>query len=320
MTPARAPSRALVFAALGAIYLIWGSTYLGIRVAVATMPPFLMAGARYAISGLLVLALAALLRGPSALRLTRAQWLTSAIVGVLLVTIGNGGVVWGEQTESSGIAAIVVSTTPLWMALIGRFWLRERLGPATLAGLGLGFAGLVVLIGPEAVHPRLLLALVGLLAAALGWALGSVYTKVAEMPPDPLQASGAQMLLGGLGSIAVGVASGEHVALAGISTSSWIAFAYLLVFGSTVGYAIYSFLLKWASIPLVSTYAYVNPVVAVILGWLILGERLTLRTLFGAAIVIGGVAIIVAAQALRSRRLRVEEAPAEPAVPDRIAV
>lgn len=320
MTPARAPSRALILAGLGSIYLLWGSTYLGIRVAVSTMPPFLMSGVRYAISGLVLLALVAGLRGRRTLRLSRSQWLASGVVGALLVAVGNGGVVWGEQTETSGIAAIVVSTTPLWMALLSRLWLGERLGLATLGGLAVGFAGLLVLIGPEATHARQLFALAALVAAALGWSAGSVYAKVGDVPGDPLLASGAQMLLGGLAALAVGFVTGEHVTLAKVSTSSWIAFAYLLAFGSIIGYAIYASLLKWASIPLVSTYAYVNPVVAVALGWLLLGERLTPRSFAGAAIVIAGVALIVGAQAYRARASDRLTAPREEAVPDRVAV
>lgn len=321
MIPARAPSRALVLSGLASIYLLWGSTYLGIRVAVATMPPFLLMGVRYVISGVVLLALVAGLRGLPALRLTRRQWLASAVIGVLLVAVGNGGVVWAEQTETSGIAAIMVSTIPLWMALIGRFWLGERLGVATIAGLALGFAGLVVLIGPDATRTGRLLALAALLAAALGWSAGSVYAKVGEVPADPLVASGAQMLLGGACGLVLAVVTGERLDLGVVSVSSWFAFAYLIVFGSVIGYAIYAFLLKWASIPLVSTYAYVNPVVAVALGWLLLGERLTIRSVAGAAVVIAAVALIVGAQAWRARVAGERQAARrEEPVPDPVAV
>lgn len=307
MTPdpqTRAPSRAWILAALLTLYVVWGSTYAGIRVALESMPPFLMASTRYVLAGTILLGWVALRRGPRTLLSSRSEWLGALVTGALFIPLGNGGVVWGEQYGASGLAAVVVCTTPIWMALMGRFWLRERLGILTIAGLVLGLTGLAILVGPAAFRRTDLAPMAAFFIAALGWSAASVLSKRVSLPQDPLQASGMQILLGGL---IVGLGSlftHEHVTLSVVTPRAWTAFAYLTVVGAVLGFSVFLFLLKWAPISVVSTYAYVNPVVAIVLGVLFLGEALNPAMLVGGTIVVAAVALILAAQA----RERQEEA------------
>jgi drug/metabolite transporter (DMT)-like permease len=296
-TRAGAPSRVAIWAALITIYFVWGSTYLGIRIALDGIPPFLMASGRYVLAGVLLLMWVALRHGPRALLAPRRQWMAALVTGLLFIPFGNGGVVWGEQYGTSGLAAVVVCTTPLWMAVMGRFLLGERLSRLGIAGLLLGFAGLAILVGPAAVKPADLAPLIAFLLAAIGWSAASVLSKRLDVAPDPFQASGMQMLLGGLLVGIASLATGEHFSPAAVTPKSWAAFAYLVVIGAVLGFSVYLFLLKWAPISLVATYAYVNPVVAVILGVIVLGEPLSAPMLIGGAVVLVAVAVIVAAQA-----------------------
>jgi drug/metabolite transporter (DMT)-like permease len=310
---AEAAPRGRVLAAFAAIYLIWGSTYLAIHFAIETLPPFLMAGARFLVAGgFLYLVLR--LRGTPAP--TRDQWRAGAIVGVLLLLGGNGSVVWAQQTVPSGIAALLVAMVPLWMVLID--WLRPagvRPTVSVFAGLVMGSFGMLVLVGPEELIGGGRVDPVGalvLLAGSLAWATGSLYSRSARLAP-PFLATAQQMLAGGLALTLAGFLTGEAAGLdvAAVSTRSLLALAYLIGFGALVGYTCYIWLLRVAPPAKVATYAYVNPVVAVVLGWLFAGEALTPRTLAAALIIVTGVAVVV----VRRRRPAVELAPAAPAPP-----
>jgi drug/metabolite transporter (DMT)-like permease len=303
---ARVPM-ARIALALGAVYVLWGSTYLAMRLAIVTIPPFLMAGTRHFVAGATLYAFARL-RGAARPRLL--HWRSAAVIGFLLLMIGNGGVVWAEQRVSSGMAALLICSEPMWIVLFA--WLRRdgrRPNPRVVAGLLLGFAGLVVLVQPgggEAASVDRLGAL-ALLVASISWAAGSIYVQRAILPASPLLATAMQMLCGGVLLLGTGLATGEpaRFALRDVSASSALAVAYLVVFGSLIGFTAYTWLLRVASPVLVSTYAYVNPVVAVFLGWLLLREPVTLGTLAGAAVILSGVALITSASARSSRRREV---------------
>lgn len=295
MNTASAPSRSAFVLAFAAIYLIWGSTYLGIRVAVETMPPFLMAGVRFLLAGVVLFAWVI---GHGAAWPTRAQWRDHTIIGVCLLLGGNGVVAWAEQTVPSGLTTLILGGSPLIMVLME--WLRpDGTRPtATLwLGFGVGLVGLLILLGPgaqpEGVRPPIG-SLVALFFASISWWGGSLFSKHAKSGAVPLMAASLQMLTGGAIMILVGLALGEtsRVHLAAISARSWIAWSYLVVAGSLVAFPVYVWLLKHSTPARVSTYAYVNPIVAVILGWAILDEPLTSRIALSAAIIIGAVAII----------------------------
>lgn len=307
MTPPQRTAPALLAAGLGTVYLVWGTTYLGIRVAVESIPPFLMSGVRYSLAGALLLGWVAFRGGLSEGLPTRRQWAASLLTGVGLIAFGNGGVTWGEQYVPSGLAAIIVATMPIWIAVIARLFYGDRITALAAIGLGLGFAGLVILVGPAAVRPVELLGMLAVLLAAIGWAAGSVYSKHAMLPENPFQVAGMQMLCGGAVMLLVSLATGDyaHFRPAALTARSEIAFVYLLFIGAIVGFGVYLWLIKNASLGLVGTYAYVNPVVAVLLGHLLLGEAITLRTLAGGAVTVAGVALIVTAQ---SRRLPPDQA------------
>ncbi|HEX2189378.1 MAG TPA: EamA family transporter, partial [Longimicrobiaceae bacterium] len=307
-----APPLAKVLAAFAAVYVLWGSTYLAIRFAIETLPPFLMASARFLLAGA---ALYAFVRARGTPRPQRVHWRSAAVVGGLLLFVGNGGVVWAERTVPSGVVALLVAMVPLWMTLLE--WLRpggRRPGRRVVLGLAVGFAGMVLLVGPleiggaGGVDPA---GAAVVLVATLAWAVGSIYSRSAQLPDDPLLATGMEMIAGGVLLAAAGLARGELGAWdpAAVSTASVLAFAYLVTFGSLVGFTAYVWLLRVSTPARVSTYAYVNPVVAVLLGWMIAGEPLNARILGAAAIIVVAVAAITG----RGRR-RAEAAPeAEPA-------
>jgi drug/metabolite transporter (DMT)-like permease len=288
---------ALVWAALVTVYLLWGSTYFGIRIAVETMPPFLMAGSRFLIAGLILF----LARLPYALKTrsmpSAAHWGAATVIGAALLLGGNGAVAWAEQTVPSGVTALLVAMVPLWMALMDRVVYGKRLSALKLAGLIIGFGGIAVLVaGPFGEN----VPLPGAAALAIGsisWAAGSLYSRNATLPKDSLLTTGMEMLCGGACLCAAGLAVGEgaHVQLGSISQPSWIAFAYLVVFGGIVGFGAYLWVIREAPTSLVSTYAYVNPIVAVLLGSTFLHEPLTPRIVVAGAIVLASVALIVAA-------------------------
>jgi len=288
--------RARLIAAFVAVYVIWGSTYLAIRFAVQTLPPLLMASARFVVAGVIVL-LWARLRDRAAWP-TRVEWRVGLIGGTLLLLGGNGGVSWAEQRVPSGIAALLVAVVPVFMVLLE--WLRPdgtRPRVAVFVGVGLGLAGLALLVGPDALRGGAGSDAIGalvLVLASLSWAAGSLYTKLAPKATSGTMATGAQMLAGGLALLVAAVVAGEpaRLDLAHASTSSLIAFLYLLTFGSLIGFTAYVYLLAHTTAAKASTYAYVNPVVAVLLGWAIGHEPVTSRTMLAAAVILAGVAII----------------------------
>lgn len=287
--------RLRIWIALLAIYIIWGSTYLAIRYAVESIPPFLMAGTRFLTAGIVLYTWRRLAGDPAP---TARQWRSTAIIGLLLLLGGNGLVSWAEQTVPSGIAALLIGTIPLWMVLTESIR-RGGVKPGLSAVLGLitGFGGILVLIWPlltgtsEHLDP---LGVVALLFAAFSWAVGSVYSKSAELPPGSLMTTAAEMLTGSLGLYFIGALLGEWNMLdfATITARSWLGLAYLTVLGSLVGFVAYAWLLRHAPISLVATYAYVNPLVAILLGSLLAQESFSARILLAALIIIGSVVLI----------------------------
>lgn len=292
--PDKRPATALVLAAFAAVYLLWGSTYMAIIFALKTMPPLLMAGARFLLAGAVLYGVMRLRGEPAP---ARRHWRTTAIIGALLLLCGNGGVTLAERTVPSGIAALLVAMVPMWMALLE--WLRpggSRPTARTLLGLLVGFAGIVVLVGPGALG-REGVDLFGaglVMAGSLAWAGGSIYSRGADLPKSALLATGMEMLWGGAWLTLAGALTGElgRVDPSAFSTESILAYLYLVVFGSLVGFSAYIWLLGVSTPARVSTYAYVNPVVAVLLGWWLLDEPLTPRVLGAAAIIVLAVAVI----------------------------
>ena len=293
--PDGANTRGRLIAAFAAVYIIWGSTYLAIRYAVQTIPPFLMAGTRFAISGA---ALYAWARFREAERPTRAQWKAVSVVGLLMLFGGNGAVVWAEQRVPSGIAALLVAIVPVWMVLLD--WARpqgKRPSAAVFIGLALGLAGLVLLVGPGALAAHGGVDTLGslvLVAGSLFWASGSVYSRYGAHPRSAILTTGMQMLAGAAAFLLAAVLTGElhDFHPTAVSPASAIGLAYLVTFGSLIGFTAYVYLLRATTPAKASTYAYVNPVVAVLLGWAVAGEPVTARTLMAAAVILAGVAII----------------------------
>ena len=283
-----------VWAALGIVYVLWGSTYLAIRITVETLPSFLSAGSRSLLAGLLLLGLVAWRQGPAAVRVTRRQFGSAALVGLLLLTGGNGLVVLGENSVPSGLAALLVAVVPLWMVLLTTV-AGNRPRPAALGGVLLGLAGLAVLSWPALGGDVAPAGVIAVVAATLTWAAGSFAAGRISMPPNVFAAAAYQMIVGGSAGLLVGLARGEQhgLDLGQVSTRSWLALAYLVVFGSLVAFTAYAWLLQSAPLTLVSTYAYVNPVVAVLLGWLVLSEPLTGPIVLGGAIVVAAVCLVV---------------------------
>ncbi len=292
---------ALVWAALLTVYLLWGSTYLAIRVAVATMPPLLMAGARFTIAGAILCAW----RLPAALAAGRpptpAQWRRATIIGALLLLGGNGGLSFAEQWLPSGLSALLVSTVPIWMALIDWLLFRRRVRPVTIAGLALGLAGVGVLVGTPSTSGSTALAIATVLGGSIAWAGGTLYSRGARLPDDLLLGTGMQMICGGGLLLLVALVTGEFRALhvAAVAPAAWLGFAYLVFLGGVVGFSAYLWLVRNAPTPLVSTYAYVNPFVAVVLGGAILHEPVDWHTVAGGAIILMGVACIASASGRR---------------------
>jgi drug/metabolite transporter (DMT)-like permease len=307
-------SRGRIAAAFGAVYVIWGSTYLAILFAIETLPPFLMAGTRFVIAGA---ALYVWLRTRGTPTPVRVEWRSAAIVGVLLLLGGNGGVVWAEQHVASGVAALLVATVPLWMVLLE--WARaggERPGGAVGVGLALGTVGMLVLVGPDGFIAGERVDTVGagvLVFASLSWATGSIYSRSARLAPG-LMSTAQQMLVGGAALLLLGVLIGEpgRLDIGGASPRSLLALLYLIVFGSLIGYSCYVWLLRVSTPAKVSTYAYVNPLVAVVLGWLFAGESLSARIAVAALIIVGGVLVITTRRRPKKRPEERTPAPARP--------
>ncbi|RPJ44767.1 MAG: EamA family transporter [Candidatus Latescibacterota bacterium] len=287
--------KAKVWPALIALYVIWGSTYLAIRFAVETIPPFLSAGIRFFVSGVVLLAWRRAAGDPMP---TARQWRSEALVGVLLLLGGNGLVSYAEKRIASGVAALIVGTVPLWLVLLEAIRPRgTKPGRRSLAGLAVGFAGVLILVGPrELTGGRASFDGVGIgavMLASLLWSIGSIYSRTAAHPSAALVGPGAQMLAGSAALFVVSAAIGEFGDFrpGSVAGRSWAGLAYLIAFGSLVGYVSYVWLLRNAPVSLVATYAYVNPLVAILLGATLASEPLTPRIALAAAIIIGSVVL-----------------------------
>ena len=299
---------ARIWLALGTVYILWGSTYLGIKYAIDTIPPILMGSVRFLIAGGVLYLLAIRTGDTRGDRLGSRQWIAALVIGGLMLVGGNGGVILAEQYAPTGVVALLVATAPLWMAVIDRVAFGRRLPALVIVGLVIGFGGVAFLIGsPGAGHINLFGAALAL-AAPLCWATGSVFTRHVRLPSRPLVAAAMEMLWAGLLFGIASILTGElgRVHWQHVSTTSIVALLYLIVFGSLIGFSAYVWLLRSAPLSLVSTYAYVNPVVAVILGAIFVGEAITARLVIAGGIIIAAVALIVVA---RSR------AASEPRVP-----
>jgi drug/metabolite transporter (DMT)-like permease len=309
-----------IWAGMLTIYVIWGSTYLAIRFAVETIPPFLMAGVRFLIAGVILYGWRRLRGDP---RPTLRQWGSAAIVGLLLLLGGNGGVSWAEQYVPSGITSLLIATVPLWVVVVDWVFARHTAGwrrPAwiTLVGIIIGLAGVVVLIGPSQLTGiqgnDYTFGAVAIVVAALLWATGSVYSRSADLPDSPLLGTGMEMLCGGVGLVLTGTIAGEWSRFqpAAFSLRSIGGITYLIVFGSLVAFAAYTWLLRAAPTTTVATYAYVNPVVAIFLGNILAAETITPRVMVAAAIILGAVVLITLTQPA-SRKSEPEVPPVVPA-------
>ena len=289
------PPKLRVALAFAAVYIIWGSTYLAIREGVHTIPPLLMAGVRFVIAGSVLYSLA---RWRGAAKPDRVHWRSTLIVGGLLLLCANGGVCWAEQYVPSGVAALLVTTVPLWMVLMN--WLRRggvRPSGMEVIGLILGFVGVAVLVDPRSLvgqEPVDLTGAIVLLGAAFLWALGSLYSRHTPMPSSPLLSTAMQMLCGGVLLLVASAATGDAWKhdLTQVTLRSVLALAYLIVFGALVGFTAYVYILKVSTPARVGTYAYVNPAIAVLLGWWLAGEPVTWTTITAMGIILTGVVLI----------------------------
>ena len=302
-----------IWIALLALYIVWGSTYLAILFAVDTIPPFLQAGLRFLISGLILVIWR---RSAGDEMPSLKQWRSLAIIGTLLLLGGNGLVSFAEQRIASGVAALIIGTVPLWLVLI------EALRPGgvrpswrAIIGLIVGFGGIYLLIGPSELTGKFQFDILGtlvLLTAALLWSIGSIYSRSAELTKSALMTTGAEMLAGSIPIFIVSILFGEwkSFSFAQVSVQSWLALLYLITFGSMIGFVAYIWLLQNAPVSLVATYAYVNPLVAVLLGSWLAQEALTGRTLVAAGIIIGSVVFINSA-----RQVKIKTGPLQ-AVPN----
>ena len=301
-----------IWIALLALYIVWGSTYLAIRFAVDTIPPFLQAGSRFLISGLILVIWR---RAAGDEMPSLKQWRSLAIVGTLLLLGGNGLVSFAEQHIASGVAALIIGTVPLWLVLI------EAIRPGgvrpswrALIGLIVGFGGIYLLIGPSELTGKFQFDVLGtltLITAAFLWSVGSIFSRSAELPKSALMTTGAEMLAGSIPIFIVSILFGEWKSFnfAQVSVQSWLALLYLITFGSMVGFVAYIWLLQNAPVSLVATYAYVNPLVAVLLGSWFAQESLTGRTLVAAGIIIGSVVFINSARQVKVKTEPLQAVP-----------
>lgn len=285
-----------IYLALLSIYIIWGSTYLAIRFAVETLPPFLMAAARFTVPGAIFYLWQRQRGEPTP---DKHQWRSAILIGFFLLVGGNGSVSWAEQRVFSGVTALLVGSMPVWMVLIDLLWSRDRRpGRITLAGVLLGLLGIVILIAPSLSEGGKnqfdLLGMLVLLLATLSWTVGSLYSRDAQLPKSPLLGTGMEMLAGGIILLLWGTFAGEwsRLEIAQVSTRSLLALLYLLVFGSMIGFSAYTWLLRNSPTPLVSTYAYVNPLIAVLLGSFLADEPFTLNIMLSAMVIISAVFLI----------------------------
>lgn len=309
MSPADGASPARLWAALVTVYIVWGSTYLGILLAIRTIPVFLMGALRFLIAGALLYAWSVRRGDVAGDRPTGRQWFAAGIVGAALLLGGNGLLSWAELRVDTGTSSLVIATVPLWMAILDRLFFGQRLGRTAVAGLVVGLGGAALLAGPTGpghIDP------VGagvLLGSALAWTVGSLYSRTAPLPRRPLVGASMEMLAGGALLAILGLSLGEADQLADISWTSAMALVYLIVFGSLIAFSAYIWLLRVAPTSLVSTYAYVNPVVAVFLGWAILSEPIGVRTVVAGGMILVAVALIVGGRPLRGRTTGTAPAP-----------
>jgi drug/metabolite transporter (DMT)-like permease len=305
------PKRIWIVLAFAALYLIWGSTYLGILLAIRSIPPFLMAGSRYFLAGVMMYVIARVQGAPKP---ERGTWRSAFIVGACLLLGGNGGVTFSEQWVPTGLAAVLVATVPIYITLLG--WITgtaARPTPVVWLGLIGGFTGVSVLVGPvfaaslaHSSHHHLALGMSILLIGSLIWSAGSLYSRTATNSRSPFLAAGQQMLCGGALLFLFGMALGEYRGF-DFYRITWLsvgAFTYLVAIGALVGFPAYIFLLRNCDPAKVATYAYVNPIVAVLLGALFAHETLSLRTVVAAGLIIGSVALVITAQQLRPKAAR----------------
>jgi drug/metabolite transporter (DMT)-like permease len=312
VTPARARERRLAYGAWAIVCVLWGTTYFGIRVSLETMPPGLMGGIRWTMAGA---ALAAWLKARGESLPPPSRWASIALLGFLMLFLGNGGVVVAELWVPSGLTAVLVATSPFWMAGVEACMPNgEKLRPGVVAGLAVGFSGIVVLVWPELTlaspgHRGFLLGVLAVQVAALGWALGSSYSKRHAGSESLLGTTAYQMLFGGLMLIAAGTMHGEWSRLY-FTTRSAAALLYLVSFGAIGGFVAYSYALRHLPVSFVSLYAYINPIIAVTLGVLLLHEPFNTRMTLSAALVFGGVAIVRRVKAAPAAAVKTESAGA----------
>ena len=301
--------------ALWTVYIVWGSTYLAIRISVETLPPLLAASVRFLVAGLLMAGFLMIKRGPRGIAISRRELLASSLVGALLLLGGNGIVMLAEQDVPSGLAALIIASTPLWVVLL-RYVARERVDRGTLIGVAIGFVGVGILVVPgEKPDGAPLLGMLALILAALFWGTGSFLSKRLPLPSDPLTSTAWQMLTGGAVIAVAGLLRGEAGSV-DVSRFSWAsinALIYLIVVGSLVAFTAYVWVLQHAPISKVATYAYVNPVIAIFLGWVVLSEEITPLVIAGAAVIVASVAFIVRRESVPPKR-RDEVPEAAPAL------
>jgi drug/metabolite transporter (DMT)-like permease len=290
--PARLNRFTVVFSFLS-IYLIWGSTYLAIRYAVETIPPLYTAGLRHLVAGTILLAWCLAKR----LRPTWAQVRASIIIGAFFFLIGHGTLHWAEQKVPSGLASLLIASEPIWVFLLSSLAARQwRLNATLLAGILLGFGGVGLLMGRSALNsgPGVFVGSLAIVLGALSWSVGIVYSRRSHLSGHPLLLSALSLLAGSVQLLLVGTALGEYrgFSFASVSLRSWLALGYLVIFGSVVAFTAYNWLLEHYSPTLVATHTYVNPIVAVLFGWLFAGEAVTFNVLLSAALVIGAVMLV----------------------------
>lgn len=314
-----APRTLHLVLAFAAIYLIWGSTYLAIRFAIESIPPLLMMAMRHLTAGLLLYGWVRLQGTPAPLL---KHWKTAAIAGVFFFLGGHGTLAWAEQQVPSGLAALLCATLPLWIVLLTRVTGRKpTLRASVVSGVLLGFVGVALLIGPAALHPGSGVSLIGFAMALLGallWAVGTIYTQHVELPRSSSLSAAMQMIAGGVSLGVAGLLTGEYgrVHVSALTMKSVLSLAYLTIFGSLIAFSAFTWLHKVSSPTKNSTYAYVNPVVAVFLGWFLAGEAIGIRTLLATVIIVAGVALVSgkaeAHQAAGSKPIRMSESQEEP--------
>lgn len=303
----------MVWTALWTVYIVWGSTYLAIRVAVETLPPFLAAGVRFLVAGVLMYAWLRFRRGADGMKITGSQLRSSALVGSLLLLGGNGLVMVAEQDVPSGLASLIIASTPLWVVLY-RYLARDEVSRGTLMGVAVGFIGVAILVLPaDRPDGASLAGILLLVIAAASWGNGSFLSSRLDMPTDPAVSTAYQMLLGGAALTLVGFVAGEatRVDVGSFSTRSVVALAYLVLIGSLVAFTAYVWVLQHAPVSKVATYAYVNPVIAIFLGWLVLSEEITTTIVAGATVIVASVAFIVRKESDRRGSEDVLDAPSQ---------